>query len=153
MATLGVEALSARETEVLDALGQHLTNAQIARQLHISVRTVESHVSSLLRKLGAADRRQLRGTRLRARIGDNPVDLPGAWTTFVGRNAELEEFSELIAVNRLVTLIGSGGVGKTRLAVGGAAGRPRGFPGGLPSWTSSPSRPSSWSKRWPPRSV
>src|SRR5579862_522765 len=56
---VGVEAISSREAEVLDALGEHLTNAEIARRLHISVRTVESHVSSLLRKLGAADRRDL----------------------------------------------------------------------------------------------
>ena len=41
---------------MLDAVGAHLSNAQIAGRLHISVRTVESHVSSLLRKFGAADR-------------------------------------------------------------------------------------------------
>jgi DNA-binding NarL/FixJ family response regulator len=41
---------------VLAALGARLSNAQIANRLHISVRTVESHVSSLLRKYGAADR-------------------------------------------------------------------------------------------------
>jgi DNA-binding CsgD family transcriptional regulator len=45
--------MSAREAEVLDALGAHLSNAQIAGRLHISVRTVESHVASP-RKLGAA---------------------------------------------------------------------------------------------------
>ena len=44
--------ISAREAEVLAALGEHLTNAEIAERLYISVRTVESHVSSLLRKLG-----------------------------------------------------------------------------------------------------
>ena len=53
--------MSAREAEVLDAVGAHLSNAQIASRLHISVRTVESHVSSLLRKFGAADRRELAG--------------------------------------------------------------------------------------------
>ncbi len=53
--------ISPREAEVLAAVGEHLSNAQIAHRLHISVRTVESHVSSLLRKLGADDRRALAG--------------------------------------------------------------------------------------------
>jgi hypothetical protein len=44
---------------VLDALGEHLSNAEIGAKLFISERTVESHVSSLLRKLGATDRREL----------------------------------------------------------------------------------------------
>jgi DNA-binding CsgD family transcriptional regulator len=36
--------VSDREAEVLAALGAHLTNAQIAGRLHLSVRTVEGHV-------------------------------------------------------------------------------------------------------------
>lgn len=51
--------VSEREAEVLAAVGRHLTNTQIASRLHISVRTVESHVSSLLRKYGVANRREL----------------------------------------------------------------------------------------------
>jgi DNA-binding CsgD family transcriptional regulator len=54
-------SVSPREAEVLDAVGAHLSNAQIAHQLSISVRTVESHVSALLRKCGAASRRELAG--------------------------------------------------------------------------------------------
>ena len=53
--------VSAREAEVLAALGEHLTNAEIGARLFISTRTVESHVSSLLRKLQADDRRALAG--------------------------------------------------------------------------------------------
>ncbi len=52
-------AVSAREAEVLALVGQRFTNAEIARRLVISVRTVESHVSSLLRKLNVRDRRGL----------------------------------------------------------------------------------------------
>ena len=44
---------------MLALVGDHLTNAEIAGRLFISVRTVESHVSSLLRKLGVTDRRGL----------------------------------------------------------------------------------------------
>jgi DNA-binding CsgD family transcriptional regulator len=48
-----------READVLAALALRLTNAEIAERLIVSTRTVESHVSSLLRKLPAANRRQL----------------------------------------------------------------------------------------------
>lgn len=51
--------ITVREAEVLAALAGNLTNAEIAKRLYISVRTVESHVSSLLRKLGTQDRRAL----------------------------------------------------------------------------------------------
>src|ERR1700722_8945142 len=94
--------ISVREAEVLVALGDRLTNAQIAQRLHISVRTVESHVSSLLRKLGAADRRELASRSGlppvwpapdTERVSDAPqvIGLPATWTTFVGRTAELAE--------------------------------------------------------------
>ena len=51
--------MSEREAEVLELIAEHATNAEIASRLFVSVRTVESHVSSLLRKLGASDRREL----------------------------------------------------------------------------------------------
>lgn len=55
----GPVEISAREAEVLAAIAAHRSNAQIAHAFHISIRTVESHVSSLLRKYGVTDRRQL----------------------------------------------------------------------------------------------
>ena len=45
------------------------------------------------------------------------VHLPVQLTSFVGRNAEMDDVRELLADNRVVTLTGAGGVGKTRLAV------------------------------------
>ena len=54
-----VAALTTRETEVLALVRERLTNAEIADRLFVSVRTVETHVSALLRKLGASDRRAL----------------------------------------------------------------------------------------------
>ena len=43
--------------------------------------------------------------------------LPAALTSFVGRAAELTQIREILSGNRLVTLTGAGGAGKTRLAI------------------------------------
>ena len=50
--------LTARQVDVLRLLGKGYTNAQIASQLVVSVRTVDSHVAAVLGKLGAASRRE-----------------------------------------------------------------------------------------------
>ena len=48
--------LTARELEVLALLADGLTNAQLADRLFLSAKTVDHHVSSVLRKLGAPNR-------------------------------------------------------------------------------------------------
>ncbi len=48
-------------------------------------------------------------------------NLPAQLTSFVGRQAEIESLREALGKNRLVTLTGAGGAGKTRLAVEVAA--------------------------------
>ena len=50
--------LTARQIDVLRLLGKGYTNAQIASQLVVSVRTVDSHVAAVLAKLGAASRHE-----------------------------------------------------------------------------------------------
>ena len=50
-----------------------------------------------------------------------PRGLPVPLTPFVGREREGAEVARLVSANRLVTLVGAGGVGKTRLAVEVAA--------------------------------
>src|SRR3954452_22871527 len=47
---------------------------------------------------------------------------PAPLTTFVGREAELAALSETLGDARLVTLVGPGGCGKTRLALALAGG-------------------------------
>lgn len=51
-----VPGLSERESEVLRLMAEGLDNARIARQLGLTVETVQNHVSRLLTKLGARDR-------------------------------------------------------------------------------------------------
>ena len=50
-----------------------------------------------------------------------PPGIPTALTALVGRERDIAEVTRLVADNRLVTLVGSGGVGKTRLAIEEAA--------------------------------
>ncbi len=56
-------------------------------------------------------------------------NLPAPLTSFVGRGADLARLDRLLRDARLVTLVGPGGAGKTRLAVEAARGRGR-PPGG-----------------------
>ena len=54
---VSVDHLTPREREVLALLCQHHPDAEIANHLFLSTRTIEHHVSSILGKLGAANRR------------------------------------------------------------------------------------------------
>lgn len=114
--------VSRREQQVLDALAERRTNAEIAERLFLSVRTVETHVSALLRKFDAANRRALmeivqqhppQTTEIHGRVRR----LPLALNSFIGRTVELAAVTNGLAQSRLVTITGPAGVGKTRLAV------------------------------------
>jgi len=65
-----------------------------------------------------------------ARPAQRPGNLPAAATSFVGRRRELGEVRKKLTEARLVSLVGPGGVGKTRLAIRAAAELSRGFRGG-----------------------
>jgi DNA-binding CsgD family transcriptional regulator len=66
-----------READVLRLVTEGLPNKEIAARLHLSPRTVEKHVESLLRKSGARSRTQL-VTRLRSPVAGPPE--PGSPT-------------------------------------------------------------------------
>jgi predicted ATPase/DNA-binding CsgD family transcriptional regulator len=117
--------ISAREAEILTLVGEHRSNAEIGAQLFISVRTVETHVSSLLRKLGVPDRRALADIAAELaraeRTSQAPAGLPSPLNPFIGRAQERAELRDAVGAHRQVTAVGPGGVGKTRLALAVAA--------------------------------
>ncbi len=53
--------VTSREADVLALVSQGLTNQELAARLHLSPRTVEKHVASLLAKTGSRRRAQLAG--------------------------------------------------------------------------------------------
>jgi len=57
-AARGIGALTGREREVLAHIAEGRSNREIARLLRVSEKTVKTHVSSVLAKLGVADRTQ-----------------------------------------------------------------------------------------------
>jgi DNA-binding NarL/FixJ family response regulator len=57
-AVRGIGALTGREREVLAQIADGRSNREIARRLGVSEKTVKTHVSSVLAKLGVADRTQ-----------------------------------------------------------------------------------------------
>jgi len=59
--------LTERENEVLRLMARGQSNKQIARSLHISEKTVKTHVSNILSKLGVQSRTQ--ATLYAIRIG------------------------------------------------------------------------------------
>lgn len=54
-----LDRLSAREREVLKLIARGYSYKEVARELFISIKTVETHVSSVLRKLQLSNRHQL----------------------------------------------------------------------------------------------
>src|SRR6185312_6431049 len=68
----------------------------------------------------------------RLRTVDAPAhNLPMQVTRFIGRGAERSALRVLVATNRLVTVVGAGGAGKTRLAVEAAGEIVEEFPDGV----------------------
>ncbi|MEO5735756.1 MAG: hypothetical protein ABIN96_05515 [Rubrivivax sp.] len=64
-------------------------------------------------------------------VNQMPNNLPQQFTSFVGRERELAEVKALMAQTRLVTLLGMGGLGKTRLSLQAAAEVMPEFPDGV----------------------
>jgi DNA-binding NarL/FixJ family response regulator len=68
-------SLTAREREVLELIGQGLTNRQIGEQMFLAEKTVKNYVSGLLAKLGM-ERRTEAAVFVARREHDRPHNRP-----------------------------------------------------------------------------
>ena len=113
----GADSVAARLRFLRGSLG--LSQEQLARRLGVSFATVNrwesgrSQLSARAADAVAALEAELAAGR---QSGSQPYPLPVAQSSFVGRARELAELARMIRQSRLVTLIGPGGAGKTRLA-------------------------------------
>ena len=94
-----------------------LSQEQLARQLGVSFATVNRWESGRTQMSARASRALAEFEARAAAEGPPTAGLPVAQSSFIGRAAELTELTQIIATSRLVSLVGPGGAGKTRLAV------------------------------------
>ncbi|MFE0022101.1 BTAD domain-containing putative transcriptional regulator [Amycolatopsis sp. NPDC059021] len=109
--------------------------AQLIRALNASGRPADALAAfeearrTLAEELGADPGPDLAEAHLAVLRGSpekpSTTALPAQFTSFVGRDEELRQVSELLKRGRLVTLVGPGGTGKTRLAIGAAGVAPK----------------------------
>jgi non-specific serine/threonine protein kinase len=121
-----VESLSAREREILSHMSENRSSRQIADLLMLSLSGVRWYARQIYGKLDVNSPRQAvtRARELGLLEGSDPAqsprhNFPAELTPFVGRPEELAQICELLSepTHRLLTLVGPGGIGKTRLAV------------------------------------
>jgi predicted ATPase/DNA-binding XRE family transcriptional regulator len=119
-ANLSQEALSERAGVSVSGISALERGARRAPHRN----TADSLASAL--GLPAADRTRLQDAAIRGSTpprrgirtsGDRVHAPPLPLTTFYGRSRELDEITQAVVAHRLVSLIGAGGIGKTRLAL------------------------------------
>ncbi len=113
MRSPGRHRITAREAVVLAAVGRRLSNAEIAAELVVSVRTVESHIASLRRTFAVTSRAEL----VRPAHDRRAASVPLPRDSFVGRDGDRQLVTALLGRSRVVTVTGPPGCGKTRLAL------------------------------------
>ncbi|MCA9908648.1 MAG: hypothetical protein KC519_08375, partial [Anaerolineae bacterium] len=133
--------LTTREQEILRLKIEGKSNQEIADRLFLALSTVKWYVRQVYNKLGVNNRSEaiLRAqeTGLLDETAQSPSayqhNLPASTTPFVGREAELETLAHLLADPdiRLVTMLGPGGMGKTRLTLEAAEQQLAYYPDGV----------------------
>ena len=131
-----VVALRPQALEVLSALieraGHLLTKDELMQRVWgdvvVEENTLQAHVSALRKAMGSDAIQTVSGRGYRFTLDVVPVqeratpsgpehNLPQQLTSFIGRGTESAQIAQLLAANRLVTLTGAGGCGKTRRAL------------------------------------
>ncbi|GII95633.1 BTAD domain-containing putative transcriptional regulator [Sinosporangium siamense] len=134
----GGPARGATAEEIRSLVGAHplreRLRGQLMRALVLAGRGAEALAAyedtrrTLAEELGASPSPELSAVHLAVLRGEQARPAPAVrglraqLTSFVGRAAEVREVRRLLREQRLITLIGPGGAGKTRLAVEVAAG-------------------------------
>lgn len=121
------EQLAERELQIIDLISQGYSNREIAQRLSLSLDTIKWYNKQLYSKLGVSSRTQAASAAQQYGLLDRQPsatdntdpnhNLPHIPTSFIGRQRELAEVKHLLQSSRLVVLTGTGGSGKTRLAL------------------------------------
>lgn len=126
------ESLSSRAVEILHLLAEGLSDREISERLILTINTVKWYNRQIYSILGVSSRTQAIARAHELQVLDNtdrmqsppkPTalltkhNLPADATPFIGRKYELADLTHRLNTTRLLTLVGSPGTGKTRLAL------------------------------------
>ncbi len=123
---LDERGVTRRERDVFDAIGDRLTNAEIAERFSVSERTIESHVSSLLRKLEVRNRLELSDLAKEIVSSRTAAELPPMLAMAAQRSGCLGRGPQRLQLldlwrqavggqTTLAVITGEAGIGKSRL--------------------------------------
>ena len=121
-----LDTLTERERDISRLIVDGLSNHEIAQELVLTHGTIKWYCGQIYSKLGVSNRAEAIKSIQTLRITENSASeslssgktrLPTPLTPFIGRQREMGEIRHLLKTNRLLTLTGVGGTGKTRLAL------------------------------------
>lgn len=123
-----IETFTRRELDVLTLLAEGLSNQEIAQSLVMEVGTVKWFNSQIYSKLQVKNRQQAVNRARTLGILEAPPhdplqrmqhNLPANTLPFIGREREIRELRQQLSSEkyRLITILGPGGMGKTRLSI------------------------------------